>query len=97
MKLESVGMFKGTTQVLRKTLTLQPGFYYPTVHMTKTFNKLKFSLCKWATVLNPCYNLSAWVPSLPMSLSRSKTPAKTKQLPTACRKAHRSQLFQHAP
>lgn len=30
------------------------------------------------TVLTPCYNLSALVPSLPMSLSRTKTSAKTK-------------------
>lgn len=49
MKLKFLGMFIGPTQVLRKTLMSQPGFYYPTVHRTKTFNKLKFSLCKWAS------------------------------------------------
>lgn len=33
----------------RDILMLQPVFYYPIVHVTKTFNKLKFSLCKWAS------------------------------------------------
>lgn len=43
-----VGTFMGPIHVLRKTFMLQPGFYCPMIHLTKTFNKLKFSLSEWA-------------------------------------------------